>query len=143
MNCPPSEFAVADLAPAGRAHSSRLAGRIGREIIVEHKVFAVFTFERIDYLLILASPQGRDRQGLRLAAGEQSRTMSTGKYADFCRDRPNRTWVATVDAAGAAQNSAAHDLLFEILEDLERRCTLFFVVEQLAHAEFCRIDQVA
>ena len=112
----PGELAVADLAPAGRAHAAGLAGRVGREVVVQHEVLAVLAFQRVDDLLVLAGAEGGDRQRLGLAAGEQRRAVRARQHADLARDRAHRLGVAAVDALAGRQDGAAHDVALEVLE---------------------------
>ena len=69
-------------------------------------------------------PSVATANGLGLAAGEQRRAVRARQDADLGRDRPHRRGVAAVDAAAAAQDRAAHDVLFELLEQLERQRAL-------------------
>ena len=57
MNGAPGKLAMAHFTPAGAAHAARFIHRIGREIIVQHEIFAVFTGQRINHLLILAGAE--------------------------------------------------------------------------------------
>ena len=140
---PPGELAVPDLAPPRRAHSTGFAGRIGREIVVEHEVFAILALERVDDLLVLTRPERRDDQRLRLAAGEQRRAVGARQNADLAGYRSNAAGVAAVDPAAVAQNGAAHDVLFDVLEELERDRVLRFVGKQLGQFGLRRIEPVA
>ena len=74
---------MADLAPAGRAHAARFAGRIGREVVVQHEMLAVLAFERVDDLLVLAGAERGDDERLGLAAGEQRRAVRARQHADL------------------------------------------------------------
>ena len=69
---------------------------------MQHEVFPVFALERVDNLLILAGPEGRDHQRLGFAAGEQRRTVRTRQDADLGLDRPHRARVAPVNPACTA-----------------------------------------
>src|SRR3546814_6085295 len=48
MQRPPGQLAMADLAPAGRTHAARLAHRVGREVVVQHEMLAVFARQRVE-----------------------------------------------------------------------------------------------
>jgi hypothetical protein len=48
---------------------------------VEHEAVAIFAAERVDDLLVAAGAQRRDDQRLRLAAGEQRRTVGARQHA--------------------------------------------------------------
>ena len=62
--------AVADLAPAWPALRSRLADRVRREVVVVHVALELFCRQAVELLLVGHRAERRDRQGLRLAAGE-------------------------------------------------------------------------
>ena len=124
MNGAPGELAVADFAPAGSADAAGLADREGREVVVQQERFLVGPLQRVDELLVLAGAERRDHQRLRLAAGEQRRTVGARQDADFADDRPHGLHVAAVDALAGVENVPAHDLGFELLEhagDLQLR----------------------
>ncbi len=115
---PPGELAVADLAPAGRAHAAGLADRVGREIVVQHEGFLVGPLQGVDELLIVAGAERGDDQRLGLAAGEQRRAVGTRQKADLRQNRADGLQVAPVDADAAVENVAAYDRLLELLEHL-------------------------
>jgi hypothetical protein len=112
---------VADLAPARRAEAADLAHRIGREVVVQHEVGARVGVQRVDDLLVLAGAQRGDHQRLGLAAGEQRRAMRARQHADFGDDRADGRTVAPVDAGAAADDVAAQDRRFELLEGSAQR----------------------
>src|SRR4051812_27591465 len=126
----PGELAVADLAPSGRTHTAGFAGRIRWEVVVQDKAFAVFAFKRVDDLLVLSGTECRDHQCLRLTACEQNRAVRPRQEADLAIDRPYCSRVAPVDPGSIAQDGAAHDLLFDILEQLHRKRPLLVILEQ-------------
>src|SRR6516162_5387076 len=68
---PPSELAMSDLAPTGRAEPSGLADRERREVIMEQERLLVGTGQGIHELLVFTGAEGRHRQRLSFAAGEQ------------------------------------------------------------------------
>ncbi len=125
-NGAPGELAVADFAPAGRAHAAGLADRIGREVVMEQEPLLVGPVQRIDILLVLAGAERGDDQRLRFAAREQSRAMGAGQHPDLGQDRAHGAQIAPVDAALMVENIPAHDLglgLVERLRDLRLRET--------------------
>ena len=85
---------------------------------MQHEVLAVLAFQRVDDLLVLAGAEGGDHQRLRLTAGEQRRAMGARQNADLGHDRAHRLGVAAVDAHAGLEDGAAHDVGFEVLEDL-------------------------
>ncbi len=110
---------------------------------MQHEIFPILALERVDDLLVLAGPQGRHRQCLSFAASKQRRAMGARQYPDLGGNRPHRSGVAAVDPAPAVEHGAAHDLLFEVLEQLERQAALDFVGEQLGHPRLGRVEPVA
>ena len=142
-NRAPGELAMTDLAPSRRSEPPCLARRVWREVVMQEKVLAIVAFERIDDLLVLAGPEGRHRQGLGLAAGKQRRTVGARQNADLARDRSHRSRVAAVDPPPAAQDRAADDFLFDLLEQLQRQGTLGLVGEEFVDLRLGRIETVA
>ena len=116
VNGAPGELAVADFAPAGRAHAAGLADRIGREVVVEQEPLLIGSVEQVDVLLVLAGAERGDDQSLRLAAGEQGRAMSAGQHPDLSQDRAHGRQVAPVDAALVVENVPAHDFGLRVVE---------------------------
>src|SRR5690606_24184401 len=106
---PPGELAVTDFAAAGEADAPRLADREGWEVVVQQEVFLVGAFERVDELLVVARAEGRDHEGLRLAAGEESGTVRARKHAHFRDDGADRFEVASVDAGLGVEDRVADD----------------------------------
>ncbi len=112
----PGELAVADLAPAGRAHAAGLADRIGGEVVVEQEALLVGAVERVDVLLVLAGAERRDHERLRLAAGEERRAVRARQHADLRQDRADGRHVASVDAAAVVEDVPAHHLGLRVVE---------------------------
>src|SRR5271169_6607869 len=69
--------------------------------------------------------------------------MSARQNADLARYRPNAAGIPAVDPAAVAQNGAAHDVLLDVLEELERGRVLRFVGKQLVQIGLRRIEPVA
>ena len=84
---------------------------------MQHEVLAVFTFQSVDDLLILACAQRRCDKGLGFAAGEQSRTVGARQHADFNLDGPHGLGVAAVDTHAGFQDVAANNVGFHMLEN--------------------------
>ncbi len=110
---------------------------------MQHKVFPILALERVDDLLVLAGAERGHRERLGFASGEQRRAMRARQNADLDRDRPHHAGVAAVDPALAAQHGPAHDLLFQILEQLRRHAALLLVGEQFGDLRLGRIEPVA
>ncbi len=117
-NGPPSELAVANLAPAGRAHPASLADGIGRKVVVEQEPLLVGALEQIDILLVLAGAERGDHEGLGFAAGEQRGAVSARQDADLREDRTHRRQVAPINPALMVENVPAHDLGLGVVKRL-------------------------
>ena len=118
MNGAPGELAVADLAPTRPAHPPGLADREWREVVMQEKGLLVRPLQCIDPLLILAGAERCDHQCLRLAAGEERRTVRTGQHSNLAGDRAHRFDVAAVDALARIEDVPAHDLGFDRFENI-------------------------
>ena len=112
----PGELAVADLAPAGAAHASRLAHRERREVVVQHEALFAGAFERVDELLVLAGAERRHDERLRLAAREQRRAVRARQHVHLRQDGAHGLQVAPVDALAGLDDVAAHDVALQRLE---------------------------
>ena len=88
---------------------------------MQKECFLVSALQRIDELFVFGSAQGRDHQSLRLAAGEQRRTVGPRQYADFRHDLAHGFHVAAVDALAGIEDVPANDLGFEFLEHAGNR----------------------
>src|SRR5690625_487619 len=104
---------MADLTAARRSHAPRLAYGIGWEVVVQHEMLAVFTFQRIDDLLILAGSQGGGNQRLGFASGKERRTMGPRQDPRLAHDLADGFGVASVDTRLSSQNLAADHITFE------------------------------
>ena len=69
--------------------------------------------------------------------------MCARQDAHLARNRSYLTRVTAIDAWPAAQNSAANDLLFEVLEQLQRGSALLLVREEVDHLRLCRVEPIA
>src|SRR6266540_5533666 len=69
--------------------------------------------DRVDPLYVRAGAKGGDREGLRLAAGEEARAVSAREEADLDRDRPDVLQAAAVHPDLLAQDQLAHGLLVD------------------------------
>ncbi len=85
---------------------------------MEHEAVAVLALQRVDDLLVALGAQGGHHQRLRLTAREQRRAVRARQHRRADLDRAHRAGVATVDTRLAVQNLAAHDLRFELEQDV-------------------------
>ena len=110
------ELAMADLTASRAAHAAGFTHRVGREVVVQHEVFATLALERVDHLFVLAGAEGGDAERLGLAAGEQGGAVGARQDADLGHDRADGLSIATVDAQPGVEDGAAHDVGLELLE---------------------------
>ncbi len=85
---------------------------------MEQEALLIRPLQRVDILLVLAGAEGRNHQGLRLAAGEQGRAVGARQHADLGEDRAHRRQVASVDAALMIEDVPAHHLRLGVVERL-------------------------
>ncbi len=103
---------------------------------MQHEVLAVFSLERIDDLLVLPGAERGDGQRLGFAAGEQRAAMAARQGADLSHDGTHRFGIAPVDALAGLDDIAAHDILFDILEDAARHFELVSAEIQRRESRF-------
>src|SRR5690606_7233253 len=100
---------VADLTPPRAAQRLRLAGREGREVVVQHEALPRLADQRVDLLLVTGGAErGRDDR-LRLAALEQRRAVRARQEPDLAGDGTNGGGLAAVDPAPLIEHHLAHD----------------------------------
>ena len=107
---------MAHFTPAGAAHAARFIHGIGREIVVQHEIFAVFANQRINHLLILTGAEGRHAQRLGFTAREQCRAMRARQHAHFGHDGAHRARVTPVNALAGIKDIVADHIRFQFLE---------------------------
>src|SRR5262249_41432315 len=107
-----------DLAPLRAADAPGFARRIGWHVVVEHEALAILALQRIDDLLVARRAERGDDHRLRLAAGKERRAVRARQQPGADRDRPHGARVASVDARLARQDLAAHDLPFELEQEI-------------------------
>ena len=80
---PLGERAVADVAALRAAHEARLPDREGREVVVVEVALGGLQPERVEALLLAARAERRDRERLRLAAGEERGAVRARRDPDL------------------------------------------------------------
>ena len=123
--CAFCQAAMSDFAAFRRADATHFAGRIRREVVMQHKAVGVFAGECVNNLLVARSTQSRYGKGLGFATGKQSRTMCTRQYAGLDVQRTDGAGIATVDTRLTFQNLGADNVGFQMFEN-----TLDFVGSQ-------------
>ena len=111
------KMAVADFA-AGHAHGLHFAHGVGREVIVQHEALAFIALQGIDLLLVAGGAEGGHGEGLGFAAGEEHGAVGAGQDGGLDLDGAHGLGVAGVDAQAFVHHALAHELLFEVFEDL-------------------------
>ena len=127
---PLGEVTVAHL-PAPGTQAAGLADRERREIVVQHEALAgvLIVLQRVqDTQFVALAAQGGQRKRLRLAAGEQGRTVRARQDIDLATDRANVVGTAAVGAQLYVQNRLAHHVRLQILEQTTR-AVLFIVAD--------------
>src|SRR6185312_6879269 len=120
MDRAPGELAMTDLAAARGAHAARFTHTVGRKVVVQHEGLLAGAFEAVDKLFVFRRAERANHQRLRFAAREQRRTVRARQDADFGDDRANRDEIAAVDARLGVEHRVAHDLGFEVVEEIAK-----------------------
>ncbi len=110
------ERAVADFAPARSAQWLRLAGRVRREVVVEHEALPALARERVDLLFVARGAERRRHRSLGLAALEERRAVNAREDPDLAHDRANGRHVAPVDALALGEHVVADDVVLALFE---------------------------
>ena len=87
---------------------------------MQHEVRIGQAFQPVDHLLAVAGAQRGGADRLRLAAGEQRRTMRARQEADHRLDRADLGGRAAVDAGAVLEDGTAHDIGLDLLDRLDR-----------------------
>ena len=83
---------------------------------MQHKVFAICAFQRIDKLLIIARAQSGHDQSLGFTAREQAGAMGARQHTDFRHNRAHIGKAATVNTFFRIKNTATHNVTFQTLK---------------------------
>src|SRR6266550_8467119 len=83
-----------------------------------HVALELFSRQNVELLLVRHRAQGRNRQRLGLAAGEQARAVSTRQHADLNRDVAHVLQAAPVDANALFDDPLADPVLERLVEQL-------------------------
>ena len=129
LNRTTSQTAVTDFTTTRAAHTTTLAHRERREVVVQHEGVFFLAFQGVQQLCVTGSTQGRNDQGLGFATGEQRRTVSLRQNADFDVQRTHGAGVATVDTWLAVNDVFANGAVFDLTEssfDFAGRRLAFF-----------------
>ena len=109
--------AVADFA-AGHADGLHFAHGEGREVIVQHEGLGHVAGERIHALVVRGAAERGHAQGLRFTAREQRGAVGAGQDAGLDFNGAHGLGVAAVDAGAFVKDALAHDLLFDVADDV-------------------------
>ncbi len=115
---PLCERAVADVAPLGRAHATRLPDRVGREVVVVHVAAVTLEREVVDALALLRRAERQQRHDLRLAAGEEARAVGARHDRHLDLDRADLRRSPAVGATLVDRDLLADEALVDRLARL-------------------------
>ena len=108
---------MADLTAAGAAHRLRLAGGVGREVVVVQVGLLGGRVEVVELLGIARRAEGGAGEHLGEAPLEQARAMHPlGQHANGRLDWTNLIEAAAIDALALLEDLLAHQFLGEALE---------------------------
>ena len=110
------EGPVAELAALRRAHATRLAGAVGREVVVVQVALAVDRLDGVEALPLVEHAEGGDGEDLRLAALEEAGAMDQREVVGLDHERSHLGGPAAVDALAGGDHHEAHGVLLERLE---------------------------
>src|SRR5215211_5368523 len=113
---PLRERAVADVAALRAAHEAGLANRERREVVVVEVVLGLQEAERVEPHLVAGRAERGDREGLRLAAGEDRRAVRARRHAHLDPDVADLVRGAAVGALLVDGDPLADDVLLELVE---------------------------
>ena len=90
----------------------------GREVIVQHEGLGHVAGERIHALVVRGAAERGHAQGLRFTAREQRGAVGAGQNAGLDFNGAHGLGVASVDAGAFVKDALAHDLLFDVADDV-------------------------
>jgi len=107
---------MTDFSPLGTANPAGFIDAERREVVVQHKGFAIGALQSIDDLRIAFSSKGGDNQRLCLTSGKKRGPVGAGQYACAHSDWTHCFGVATIDAGLTRQNTATYNFLFQLVD---------------------------
>ena len=99
-------------------HGLHFAHREGRKVVVQHKALGHVAGQRIHALFVGGRTKGGHNHGLGFATAEQGRTVRTGQHAGLNLDGAHGLGVAAVNARAFVNDAGAHQLLFQVRDDV-------------------------
>ncbi len=97
---------------------------------MQHKVFFVFAFQRVDDLLVLRGAKRGDHEGLRFTARKQRRAVRARQDGHFRQNRADIRRAPAVDAVRLLEDVAADDVRFKLLDGVANRNGRILLREQ-------------
>ena len=119
---PLGERPVADVAALGTAHEAGFSHREGREVVVVEVVLGLLEAERVEAHLLARGAQRGDREGLRLAAGEDRGAVRTRRHPHLDPDVADLLRRAAVRPLLVDGDALADGLLLELVEGQLHLC---------------------
>ena len=113
---PLGERSVADVAALGTAHEAGLTHRERREVVVVEVVLGLLEAERVQAHLVTRGAERGDREGLRLAAGEDGRAVRARRHSHLDPDVADLLRGTPVGALLVDRDALADDVLLELVE---------------------------
>src|SRR5579859_1128765 len=99
---------MADLTTTDTSHTTRLAYRERREVVMQHEAFFLLAFEVLEPLHVVGRSQSGCDEGLGFAASEDGRAVHARKHAGL-----NRNCADFVELTAVGPNSVFCYLLAE------------------------------
>ncbi len=115
-NGPLGKGAVSDFAPSCAAQKCHFSNRKRRKVIVQHEALFGFAFEDFEALHVVAGAKSCGHQGLRFAAGEDRRSVSSRQHADLDPDIADLVESAAVGTPFVVDNVLAENAFAQGLE---------------------------
>ena len=107
---------MADLTALRRAHATRFARAVRREVVLVHVALTLGGVDGVEALPLVQHAERNDGERLSLAALEQARTVHTGQVTRHDIERTNLLRRAAVGALAGGDNHGAHSLLLKLLQ---------------------------
>src|SRR3989338_7410350 len=108
---------MADLATSRPSIGPDLSHAKGRKVIVQHKTFGLFPFQKVKSLGVIPRPKRGHRKTLRLAACKERGTMRPRQNADLAGNLADFSLTTSVRSFPLHKNQLPHSLFFQILKN--------------------------
>ena len=137
---------MADFAARQTAGRLGFARREGREVIVQHELLGALHQHFVLDLFVEFRAERYGRQRLRLAAGEEPRTVRRGQVVRLAPDGADFIRAAAVEALALVEDHVAHRFLLHVVVEVfvDQRSLLHELLLRVAGGElgFERIERI-